>query len=238
MGGAFTITTTINPSKPAKKRKTAAKKTTKARKASTKAKAPAKSKKSTKAKKTTKAKRKPGRPRRASTGEHDWQIVFFRDGAQIATRGPYVTKRAALADAKVVVRARIGPELSLVKETDVYGKETGYGAEDGSFRADVVASTGEVTDTGSWRTYNNPRRRNPATVTIGGKTKAVKNLGWLLRNWQDVSAFTLHRRAGGAALLVAHLRHGGNFTSDFASFSVAQGFLDRPVFRGVPVEIR
>lgn len=144
MGAAFRITTTINPTKTPKKRKASAK--------TTKSKAKAKA---------TKPKKKPGPPRRATTGDHDWQIVFSRDGGQIAVRGPYATKRAALADAKVVVRARIPEDIALIKETDVYGKETGYAGEDGSFSAEVIPSTGEVTNTDDWRRYN-PSARNPA----------------------------------------------------------------------------
>jgi hypothetical protein len=150
MGAAFRITTTINPTKTPKKRKASAK-TTKSKSKTTKAgKTSAKSK-------ATKPKKKPGPPRRATTGDHDWQIVFSRDGGQIAVRGPYVTKRAALADAKVVVRARIPEDIALIKETDVYGKETGYAGEDGSFSAEVIPSTGEITNTDDWRRYN-PRR--------------------------------------------------------------------------------
>lgn len=73
-------------------------------------------------------------------------------------------------------------------------------------------------------------------ITIGGKTKSVKNLGWLLRNWTRVSSIRLEKR-GGEATLVANLREGGIFSSDFASFEVAKGFIDRPVFRGLPIEM-
>lgn len=81
-------------------------------------------------------------------------------------------------------------------------------------------------------------RSNPShsAVVRGGKVKQVKNLGWLLKHWQDVSSFTVSPGArGNECLLVAHLRSGGEYVSDFADSSVLKAWLNRPVFKGVPV---
>lgn len=73
-------------------------------------------------------------------------------------------------------------------------------------------------------------------IRIGGTTKSVKNLGWLLRHWKEVSSIKLIK-LDREATLIAHLSGDDIFSSDFASFEVAKGFLDRPVFRGLPIEI-
>ena len=80
----------------------------------------------------------------------------------------------------------------------------------------------------------------------------MRNLGWLLRNWKQVERFTVTsgvhedcalnedlRRACGCSsfdnVLVAHLRDGGRYVTNFASLDVLRGWLHRPVFRGLPV---
>ena len=73
-------------------------------------------------------------------------------------------------------------------------------------------------------------------IRIGGTTKSVKNLGWLLRHWKEVSRIKLIK-LDQEATVIAHLSGDDIFSSDFASFEVAKGFLDRPVFRGLPIEI-
>lgn len=93
-------------------------------------------------------------------------------------------------------------------------------------------------------------RRNPpepfqagAFVTSpDGKRKRVKNLGWLMRNWKGVAEFIAIRNRNqlprSEAFLVARMRDGSQFESDFASFEVMLGhFLDRPVFRGADITI-
>jgi hypothetical protein len=85
----------------------------------------------------------------------------------------------------------------------------------------------------------NPKRRKNASVTRQGKTKQVKNLGWLLRNAQDVKSFEFRRAgSGGGGLMIAHLDDGGKFESDFADYAVFKDrFVDRPVFRGLPLKV-
>lgn len=93
-------------------------------------------------------------------------------------------------------------------------------------------------------------RRNPPesfprgafVISPDGKKKRVKNLGWLMRNWKGVAEFAAIR--GNASLpeseafLIARMRDGSRFESDFASLDVMLGhFLDRPVFRGADITI-
>ena len=78
------------------------------------------------------------------------------------------------------------------------------------------------------------------TVTRNGKVKTVKNLGWLLSHWKEVKSFTLTRTNDHlpkpAAMLVVNLRdYGGKYETDFASYSVCLFWLNRPVFRTVPI---
>jgi len=89
-----------------------------------------------------------------------------------------------------------------------------------------------------------------ATVTPwGGKPKSVQNLGWLLRNWQKVHSFRFlfirpKKDNWNDGELIAMLRGtgpqwdqpvGGVYRTDFASYGIARDFLDRPVFRGLPL---
>lgn len=82
---------------------------------------------------------------------------------------------------------------------------------------------------------------NTAHVKRGsdGPVRSVKNLGWLLRNWKDVSRFEVTRDPTGYsnALLTAHLRDGGFYRTMFMDRGVLIRFLDRPVFRGVAVVV-
>jgi hypothetical protein len=78
----------------------------------------------------------------------------------------------------------------------------------------------------------------------GGK-RAVKNLGYILRNWQGIEAFRVDDVRGLSSvngnsypadcLLTAHFRDGRKFVTEYASVEVLAGFLDRPVFRGLEV---
>lgn len=72
--------------------------------------------------------------------------------------------------------------------------------------------------------------------------KPVKNLGWLLRNWQLVKSFTVipHPEVSQGsqpdAVLIAHLKGNGEYQTGFASREILKDWLNRPVFRGLPVE--
>lgn len=76
--------------------------------------------------------------------------------------------------------------------------------------------------------------------TVNGKP--VKNLGWLLRNWQSVESFTIKphppepRGFQTEALLIAHLKGGGEYQTGFACASILKRWLDRPAFRGVKID--
>ena len=81
-------------------------------------------------------------------------------------------------------------------------------------------------------------RKNPATLTQGGKSKEVKNLGWLLRNASGLESMDFYRGAEGSNKLVAHLTGGRTYTTKYASYEVFKGFVQRPSFKGVPLFIR
>jgi len=72
-----------------------------------------------------------------------------------------------------------------------------------------------------------------------GTAYAVKNLGWLLRNWKAVESFRVKPYRGTMRVcetqLVAYLRDGRIYETPFASASVLRDWLHRPVFRGCPV---
>jgi hypothetical protein len=72
-----------------------------------------------------------------------------------------------------------------------------------------------------------------------GAYRKVKNLGWLLRHWRDVQSFTIAPYLGLTpwcdATLFAWLRDGTWYATPFASRTVLLGFLNRPVFRTLPI---
>lgn len=77
----------------------------------------------------------------------------------------------------------------------------------------------------------------PAVVTRHGQQRKVKNLGWLLRHWQDVERFEVRHYDGDASVceawLVARLKAGGMYETPYASLAVLERWLNRPVFRGL-----
>lgn len=77
-----------------------------------------------------------------------------------------------------------------------------------------------------------------ATVLrVNEKPKAVKNLGWLLRHWSQVEWLGFNYSPDDRRMidgqLVAKLRDGTTYLTDYASLSVCWNFLNRPVFKGV-----
>lgn len=80
-----------------------------------------------------------------------------------------------------------------------------------------------------------------ATITRHGqKPVTVKNLGWLLSNWQEISAFHFDYQPDGNddGRLIAVLKCGGTYVTKYASLTVCFRWLNRPVFRGLPLTIR
>lgn len=72
-------------------------------------------------------------------------------------------------------------------------------------------------------------------VKPDGTYREVKNLGWLLHNWQRVHRFELEHRPGGRGFMRAFLNNGGRYETDWASYTLMLNWLDRPVFRGVQI---
>lgn len=73
-------------------------------------------------------------------------------------------------------------------------------------------------------------------IQPNNKPVAIKNLGWLLRNWQRVESLGFNYAPRESLMidgqLVAKLRGGGVYFCDFASLSVCWNWLNRPVFKG------
>lgn len=77
-------------------------------------------------------------------------------------------------------------------------------------------------------------------VYNGDKRKIVKNLGWLLRNWKKVVSFHWYDNFDNSrndGFFLASLDDGKVFYSDYASYTIFVHWLNRPVFRGLPVTI-
>ena len=90
----------------------------------------------------------------------------------------------------------------------------------------------------------NALKEFPSSVYFDGMEKRVKNLGWILRNWQRVKHFTIRTeivRDGvvvkfDGALLIAWLHGGGCYSSGWAGDKDwVLEWLSRPVFRGLTV---
>lgn len=88
---------------------------------------------------------------RKGTGTKDWYAKFTRDGKSAGKLGPYVTRRAALEDAKVVLRAKVrglvdeaGEPVRVLRVRDANNNEAGYEASDGSISV-ITASSGKAT---------------------------------------------------------------------------------------------
>lgn len=68
---------------------------------------------------------------------------------------------------------------------------------------------------------------------------AVKNLGWLLRNWRSVASLGFNLSHTSVPWpqdgeLIARCRDGTVYVTPFACLSVCWRWLNRPVFRGLP----
>ena len=72
-----------------------------------------------------------------------------------------------------------------------------------------------------------------------GTVRDVRNLGWLLRHWKDVHSFTVCPHSYKYdCWLVAYCNDGTIYETEFASLTVLQAWLHRPVFRNLPVHYR
>lgn len=73
------------------------------------------------------------------------------------------------------------------------------------------------------------------------KPIAVKNLGWLLRHWQGVQSLGFNYAPDSKRMidgeLIARMRDGTTYISEYASLSVCWNWLDRPVFRDLPFKL-
>lgn len=73
-----------------------------------------------------------------------------------------------------------------------------------------------------------------------GDVRHVKNLGWLLRHWKEIVRFdwitnpNAYRWPDGT--LSAYLRDGDVYRIEWGSGTVCQRWLNRPIFRGLPID--
>jgi hypothetical protein len=81
-----------------------------------------------------------------------------------------------------------------------------------------------------------------------GRIREVKNLGWLLRNWQRIDRLEwvslnevtrevlgLHHMTDG--MFYAYMSDGSTYGTPYTSFEVWKGFINRPVLRDLPVTV-
>ena len=87
---------------------------------------------------------------------------------------------------------------------------------------------------------NKGKQMSATVARHGQKPFEVKNLGWLLSNWQEVTAFHFDYRPEGMndGRLIAVLKCGGTYATQYASLTVCFRWLNRPVFKGLPLTIR
>lgn len=74
------------------------------------------------------------------------------------------------------------------------------------------------------------------------RTRTSKDLGWILRHWKSISfedgfSFLYFPSGMRDGHLTAKLRDGTTYSTDYASLSVCFHWLDRPVFRGLPLTV-
>lgn len=75
-------------------------------------------------------------------------------------------------------------------------------------------------------------------IEDGAKKTPVKNLGWVLRNWELVKEVEIAPSLDPwGCVFRAILKDGRTYISDFASLAVCVRWLDRPVFRGLHIKI-
>ena len=77
----------------------------------------------------------------------------------------------------------------------------------------------------------------PIIYHATGRRQQVQNLGWLLRNWKKVRFIVAHEHYGEGNLVAYFHDRAGRFEADFADYSVLLEWLDRPVFRGLPLRL-
>lgn len=77
-----------------------------------------------------------------------------------------------------------------------------------------------------------------------GRVRLVKNLGWLLRNWQNIESLEwaaptvyIETPMPPEGEFRAYMCDGSTYVTPYASFEVWKGFINRPVFRGLPVVV-
>lgn len=73
------------------------------------------------------------------------------------------------------------------------------------------------------------------------KIRKVKNLGWILRHWKDILSVKFHYNRlesfTNDGLVEFYLLDGRKYFTDYASFDVFLNWIDRPIFRGLPLTI-
>lgn len=75
-------------------------------------------------------------------------------------------------------------------------------------------------------------------IEKNGVRREVKNLGWLLRNWQTVHHLEFHIKGNHETHeLVSIHRDGTEYHSSFEDLTVFWSWVDRPIFEGVNLAV-
>lgn len=78
-------------------------------------------------------------------------------------------------------------------------------------------------------------KRSGSGLNKSTKEIKVKNLGWLVRHWKEISSLGFNYVPFDMCdgQLVGRLKNGSVYFSDFASFQVCWHFLNRSIFKGL-----
>lgn len=77
---------------------------------------------------------------------------------------------------------------------------------------------------------------NAYIKNLDGTKTPIKNLGWLLRNWQYITEMGFRYAPADSwdGELWAKIRDGREYVTKFADLSVCWNFLERPIFFSLP----
>jgi hypothetical protein len=78
-------------------------------------------------------------------------------------------------------------------------------------------------------------KRSGTGLNKSTKEIKVKNLGWLLRHWKEISSLRFNYAPLNMCdgQLVGRMKDGSVYFSDFACFHVCWNFLNRSIFKGL-----
>jgi len=78
-------------------------------------------------------------------------------------------------------------------------------------------------------------RSMPRIRDINGNTLREVDLGWLPKHWNAIKTLEFRAYPDGGGLLIAELINTNHYRCNWADESVFRRWIDRPVFRGLPL---